>query len=219
MTFAALGLAAPLLQTLETLGYSTPTPVQEKTIPAVLAGRDAMAAAQTGTGKTAAFALPLLQKLAAMETPVGSNSTRALVLVPTRELAEQVHAAFREYGAGLSVSSYAAYGGVSLNPQMMRMRRGSAVLRLSPCSPQHSAVHHWKRANSPTKPIPGWLTSCTPCTRHSTSTSPCPTRSAIGGTQPAHNPVPRSDPMHELNEQHYLINKTYDEIRCGKRQF
>ncbi len=132
MTFAALGLAAPLLQTLETLGYSTPTPVQEQTIPAVLAGRDVMAAAQTGTGKTAAFALPLLHKLAAIETPTGSNSVRTLVLVPTRELAEQVHAAFREYGAGLSVSSYAAYGGVSLNPQMMRMRRGVDVLVATP---------------------------------------------------------------------------------------
>jgi len=132
MTFAELGLAAPLLQALETLGYKTPTPVQHKAIPPVLAGRDLMAAAQTGTGKTAAFALPLLHKLAADGKKAGSNSIRALVLVPTRELAEQVNASFREYGQGLSVSSYAAYGGVSINPQMMRLRRGVDVLVATP---------------------------------------------------------------------------------------
>ncbi len=132
MTFAELGLAAPLLQALETLGYQTPTPVQQKAIPPVLAGRDLMAAAQTGTGKTAAFALPLLHKLAADGKKVGSNAIRALVLVPTRELAEQVNASFREYGQGLSVSSYAAYGGVSINPQMMRLRRGVDVLVATP---------------------------------------------------------------------------------------
>ncbi len=132
MTFADLGLAAPLLQALDTLGYQTPTPVQEKAIPAVLAGRDLMAAAQTGTGKTAGFALPILQQLAASETKVGSNSIRALVLVPTRELAEQVNASFRDYGQGLPVSCYAAYGGVSINPQMMRLRRGVDVLVATP---------------------------------------------------------------------------------------
>ena len=132
MTFAELGLAAPLLQALETLGYQTPTPVQQQAIPPVLAGRDLMAAAQTGTGKTAAFALPLLHKLAADGNKVGSNAIRALVLVPTRELAEQVNASFREYGQGLSVSSYAAYGGVSINPQMMRLRRGVDVLVATP---------------------------------------------------------------------------------------
>ncbi len=132
MNFAELGLDAALLQTLESLGYKTPTPVQEKAIPAVLAGRDLMAAAQTGTGKTAAFALPLLQRLAAGADKVAANSVRALVLVPTRELAEQVHASFREYGEGLAVSTYAAYGGVSINPQMMRLRRGVDVLVATP---------------------------------------------------------------------------------------
>ena len=132
MTFAELGLAGPLLQTLETLGYQTPTPVQQQAIPPVLAGRDLMAAAQTGTGKTAAFALPLLHKLATDGNKVGSNAIRALVLVPTRELAEQVNASFRDYGQGLSVSSYAAYGGVSINPQMMRLRRGVDVLVATP---------------------------------------------------------------------------------------
>ena len=132
MTFAELGLAAPLLQALDGLGYQTPTPVQAQAIPAVLAGRDLMAAAQTGTGKTAGFALPLLQRLAADETKVGSNCIRALVLVPTRELAEQVNASFRQYGEHLAVGCYAAYGGVSINPQMMRLRRGVDILVATP---------------------------------------------------------------------------------------
>ena len=132
MTFAELGLSAPLLQALTSLAYETPTPIQEQAIPAVLAGRDLMAAAQTGTGKTAGFALPLLQRLAADENPVGSNSVRALVLVPTRELAEQVMASFRKYGEHTSLSCYAVYGGVSINPQMMRLRRGVDVLVATP---------------------------------------------------------------------------------------
>ena len=132
MSFADLGLSAPLLQALAQLGYPAPTPVQQQAIPGVLAGRDLMAAAQTGTGKTAAFALPLLQRLAGDEQRAGSNSIRALVLVPTRELAEQVMTSFRTYGEGLPVSCYAAYGGVSLNPQMMRMRRGVDILVATP---------------------------------------------------------------------------------------
>ena len=131
MTFAALGLAAPLLQALESLAYKTPTPVQAQAIPTVLAGRDLMAAAQTGTGKTAGFALPMLQRLSQGEK-AGSNAIRALVLVPTRELAEQVQSSIRQYGEHLSVSSYAAYGGVSINPQMMRLRRGVDILVATP---------------------------------------------------------------------------------------
>ncbi|HLA33240.1 MAG TPA: DEAD/DEAH box helicase [Rhodocyclaceae bacterium] len=130
--FAALGLIPSLLQTLDALGYKTPTPVQAQAIPAVLAGRNLMAAAQTGTGKTAGFALPLLQRLAAESTPVASNSVRALVLTPTRELAEQVLQSFRDYGQHLTVRSYAAYGGVSINPQMMRLRRGVDILVATP---------------------------------------------------------------------------------------
>lgn len=98
MTFSQLGLTAPLLQALDALGYQEPTPVQAQAIPAVLAGRDLMAAAQTGTGKTAGFALPLLQRLSESDEAVASNSIRALVLVPTRELAEQVMTSFRQYG-------------------------------------------------------------------------------------------------------------------------
>ncbi|WP_369989533.1 DEAD/DEAH box helicase [Pseudomonas xanthosomatis] len=132
MNFAKLGLIEPLLRTLQKLDYSTPTPVQAKAIPAVLAGRDLMAAAQTGTGKTAGFALPVLQRLALEGEKVAANSVRALVLVPTRELAEQVHANVREYAEDLPLSTYAVYGGVSINPQMMRLRRGVDLLVATP---------------------------------------------------------------------------------------
>ncbi|WPO99399.1 DEAD/DEAH box helicase [Pseudomonas sp. HR96] len=132
MTFASLGLIDPLLRALETLGYQTPTPVQAQAIPAVLAGRDLMAAAQTGTGKTAGFALPLLQRLAMEGPKVAANSTRALILVPTRELAEQVHANIVEYAEHLPLSTYAVYGGVSINPQMMKLRKGVDLLVATP---------------------------------------------------------------------------------------
>ena len=130
--FAALGLGEPLLRALASLGYANPTPVQAQAIPAVLAGRDLMAAAQTGTGKTAGFALPLLQRLAGEAAPVGANCARTLVLVPTRELAEQVHASFRRYGEHLPLRSLAAYGGVSINPQMMALRKGVDILVATP---------------------------------------------------------------------------------------
>ena len=132
MSFASLGLIDPLMRTLEALGYSTATPVQAQAIPPVLAGRDVMAAAQTGTGKTAGFALPLLQRLTMEGDQVGSNAVRVLVLVPTRELAEQVHESFREYGAGLPLRTHVAYGGVSINPQMMKLRKGLDVLVATP---------------------------------------------------------------------------------------
>lgn len=132
MTFASLGLIDPLLRALDALGYKTPTPVQAQAIPAVLTGRDLMAAAQTGTGKTAGFALPLLQRLTTEGPPVASNSVRALVLVPTRELAEQVHQSLREYGKNLPLRTHVAYGGVSINPQMMKLRKGLDVLVATP---------------------------------------------------------------------------------------
>jgi ATP-dependent RNA helicase RhlE len=131
-TFASLGLIDALLSALDTLGYKTPTPVQTQAIPAVLAGRDLMAAAQTGTGKTAGFALPLLQRLTMEGPQVASNSVRVLVLVPTRELAEQVHDSFREYGRNLPLRTHVAYGGVSINPQMMKLRKGLDVLVATP---------------------------------------------------------------------------------------
>jgi superfamily II DNA/RNA helicase len=132
MTFADLGLLPPLLRALDTQGYKTPTPVQRQAVPAVLAGRDLMAAARTGTGKTAGFALPLLQRLATEGAPVASNGVRAVVLVPTRELAEQVHASFRAYGQNLPLRTLAVYGGVSINPQMMKLRRGMDVVVATP---------------------------------------------------------------------------------------
>ncbi len=132
MTFAALGLIEPLQRTLAALGYPKPTPVQAEAIPAVLKGRDLMAAAQTGTGKTAAFALPLLQRLTLQGARVAGNSVRALVLVPTRELAEQVQQSVQAYGEGLPLRSYAVYGGVSINPQMMALRKGVDLLVATP---------------------------------------------------------------------------------------
>ena len=132
MSFASLGLIDPLVRTLGALGYQAPTPVQAQAIPAVLAGRDLLAAAQTGTGKTAGFALPILQNLTMQAQQVGANSVRALVLVPTRELAEQVHQSFAAYGAGLPLRTHVAYGGVSINPQMMKLRKGLDLLVATP---------------------------------------------------------------------------------------
>ncbi len=131
MTFLSLGLIDPLLRTLDALGYLKPTPVQAKAIPAVLAGRDLMAAAQTGTGKTAGFAVPLLQRLT-MEGQVAPQSVRVLVLVPTRELAEQVYGSFRTYGGNLPLRSFVAYGGVPIEPQLNKLRKGLDVLVATP---------------------------------------------------------------------------------------
>ena len=132
MNFASLGLIDPLLRAVDALGYQTPTPVQAQAIPAVLAGRDLMAAAQTGTGKTAGFALPLLQRLTMQGPQVAANSVRLLVLVPTRELAAQVYDSFCAYGQNLPLRTFVAYGGVSINPQMMKLRRGVDVLVATP---------------------------------------------------------------------------------------
>ena len=132
MTFLSLGLIDPLLRTLDALGYSTPTPVQAKAMPAVLAGRDLMAAAQTGTGKTGAFAIPLLQRLTMEGPQVAPKSVRVLVLVPTRELAEQVYRSFALYGGNLPLRSFVAYGGVAIEPQLSKLRKGLDVLVATP---------------------------------------------------------------------------------------
>jgi superfamily II DNA/RNA helicase len=131
MTFQSLGLIDPLLRTLDALGYKQPTPVQKQAIPAVLAGRDVMAAAQTGTGKTAGFALPILHRLT-MEGATAPQCVRALVLVPTRELAEQVYESFRSYGSNLPLRSAVAYGGVAIEPQITKLRKGLDVLVATP---------------------------------------------------------------------------------------
>jgi len=131
MSFASLGLIDQIVRTLDALAYHTPTAVQEQAIPAVLAGRDVMAAAQTGTGKTAGFTLPILQRLSKSGT-VSPNAVRALILVPTRELAEQVHESVRTYAEGLPLRTMVAYGGVSINPQMMSLRKGVDVMVATP---------------------------------------------------------------------------------------
>ena len=132
MTFSELGLAEPLLRAISEQGYSEPTPIQAQAIPVVLDGKDLMAAAQTGTGKTAGFTLPLLQRLMESQQRVNANGVRALVLTPTRELAAQVGESVRDYGKHLPLKSTVVFGGVSINPQMMAMRRGVDVLVATP---------------------------------------------------------------------------------------
>src|SRR5262245_40135205 len=124
--FAALGLEAALLTTLDTLGYEEPTPIQREAIPPLLAGRDLLGQAATGTGKTAAFALPLLQRL------TRDGKTRALVLVPTRELAMQVAEAVTRYGRGLGVTALPIYGGAPMPAQIKELKRGVAVVVSTP---------------------------------------------------------------------------------------
>ncbi|MEC8081564.1 MAG: DEAD/DEAH box helicase [Pseudomonadota bacterium] len=130
MSFSTLGLHADLLSVLDTLGYQTPTPIQQAAIPEVLAGHDVMAGAQTGTGKTAAFALPLIQRHLERET--SEKAIRALVLTPTRELAQQVHQSFVKYSQGLGLNAVVAYGGASINPQIDALNAGCDVLVATP---------------------------------------------------------------------------------------
>jgi len=130
-SFSSLGLSEPLLRAIAEKGYSTPSPIQAKAIPAALSGKDVMAAAQTGTGKTAGFTLPLLQRLAG-GSKVKANHIRALVLAPTRELAVQVAESVATYGKHLSLKSGVVYGGVKINPQMMKLRAGVDVLVATP---------------------------------------------------------------------------------------
>ncbi len=130
MSFDTLGLSPALLRALADAGYTTPTAVQTAAIPIVLSGRDLMAGAQTGTGKTAAFSLPLLQRLAADATP--QRRPRALVLTPTRELAAQVHDSLRTYGRHLGLRSTTVFGGVGMQPQVQALRRGVDILVATP---------------------------------------------------------------------------------------
>jgi ATP-dependent RNA helicase RhlE len=131
-SFSDLGLSSPLLRGLEAEGYSTPTPIQVKAIPHVLAGRDLFGCAQTGTGKTAAFALPLIERMLAAPRPRNQRGCRVLVLAPTRELAGQIHDSFRAYGRHADIASVAVYGGVGVRPQADALRRGVDVLVATP---------------------------------------------------------------------------------------
>lgn len=131
MGFASLGLSAPILDAVAKQGYENPSPIQLQAIPAVIAGKDVMAAAQTGTGKTAGFTLPLLEKLS-KGPKAKSNQARALILTPTRELAAQISESVMTYGKNLPLTSTVVFGGVKINPQMMRLRKGVDILVATP---------------------------------------------------------------------------------------
>lgn len=131
MSFTQLGLAEPLLKAIEKRGFTTPSPIQEKAIPVVLEGRDVLAAAQTGTGKTAGFGLPILQKLMHSDK-VAANNVKALILTPTRELAAQVEESIRHLGEFLPLKTACVFGGVGINPQMMKLRKGVDILIATP---------------------------------------------------------------------------------------
>jgi ATP-dependent RNA helicase RhlE len=132
MSFESLGLNAELLRAVSEKGYTTPSPIQQQAIPYVLEGRDIMGAAQTGTGKTAGFTLPLLQRLISEQPPKGQRPVRALILTPTRELAAQVAESVREYGKHLPLKSAVIFGGVKINPQIEKLRRGVDILIATP---------------------------------------------------------------------------------------
>ncbi|WP_312642121.1 DEAD/DEAH box helicase [Hydrogenoanaerobacterium sp.] len=132
MNFQDLQLIPPILRALQTQNYSEPTPIQAQAIPPVLAGRDVLGCAQTGTGKTAAFAIPILQKLSETSAPKGMRRIRALILTPTRELALQIYESFEAYGAHLKLRCCVIFGGVSQKPQEEQLRRGVDILVATP---------------------------------------------------------------------------------------
>ena len=134
MSFDTLGLSAELLRAVKEQGYDTPTPIQTLAIPVVLSGRDLQAAAQTGTGKTAGFTLPLLQRLQSSPGPAGGHRhpVRALILTPTRELAAQVSESVSNYGKHLRFPSAVIFGGVNINPQIEKLRRGVDIVIATP---------------------------------------------------------------------------------------
>ncbi len=131
MTFETLGLSKSIVKALVDKGYTAPSPIQEQTIPVILKGNDIMACAQTGTGKTAGFVLPMLQILSS-KPPAKSNRALALILTPTRELAAQIHENIVNYSKYEDISSAVVFGGVKINPQMMRLCRGVDILVATP---------------------------------------------------------------------------------------
>ncbi len=132
MSFDELGLSAELLRAVAARGYREPTPIQRQAIPPVLAGRDVLAGAQTGTGKTAGFTLPLLQRLQTRREGMPRRRVRALILVPTRELAAQVGQSVRDYGRNLPIRAVEIFGGVSINPQISALRQGVEIVIATP---------------------------------------------------------------------------------------
>jgi ATP-dependent RNA helicase RhlE len=131
MDFSTLGLCDSILSAVAKKGYQTPSPIQAQAIPAILNGDDVMAAAQTGTGKTAGFTLPILERLS-KGTPARANQVRALILTPTRELAAQVAQSVADYGKDINLRSAVVFGGVKINPQMMKLRKGADILIATP---------------------------------------------------------------------------------------
>jgi ATP-dependent RNA helicase RhlE len=130
--FTDLGLSETLLRAIAAEGYTTPTPIQVRAIPPIMAGRDLIGCAQTGTGKTAAFAVPLIERMLADRRPAGQRRCRTLVLAPTRELAGQINDGFRAYGKFAGLTSAVVYGGVSQRPQAAALQRGVDVLVATP---------------------------------------------------------------------------------------
>ena len=132
MQFSELGLIPPIAQAVAAEGYVTPTPIQAAAIPHVLAGRDLLGLAQTGTGKTAAFALPILQRLSHIAPGNGRRNIRCLVLTPTRELASQIGDSFRTYGKHLPLRYTVIFGGVGTEAQKQALRNGIDILVATP---------------------------------------------------------------------------------------
>lgn len=132
MKFSDLNLIPPILKAAAEAGYEEPSPIQQKAIPPVLAGRDLLGCAQTGTGKTAAFAMPILQRLAAAPAPSGGRPIRALILTPTRELALQIDESFAAYGRHMRLAHCVIFGGVNQNPQVARLKKGVDILTATP---------------------------------------------------------------------------------------
>lgn len=132
MQFKELNLISPLLAAVKAVGYTTPSPIQQKTIPLVLAGRDVLGCAQTGTGKTAAFALPMLQQLNSRPPRGKGHPIRALILTPTRELAIQIGENFDQYGGALPLKTAVIFGGVNQNPQVAQLKKGVDILVATP---------------------------------------------------------------------------------------
>jgi ATP-dependent RNA helicase RhlE len=132
MSFDKLGLLAELLRAIDEQGYREATPIQQQAIPLILAGQDILAGAQTGTGKTAGFTLPLLQRLQVSRSGEQSRRVRALILTPTRELAAQVGESVRDYGRHLPFKAAVVFGGVSINPQISKFRKGVDIVIATP---------------------------------------------------------------------------------------
>ncbi len=145
MTFDDFGLRAELLDAISASGYTTPTSIQQRAIPAILDGGDLLAAAQTGTGKTAAFTLPLLERLSAHDASgTKRRAVRLVVIAPTRELAAQIHESVKTYGRNLPLRSAVVFGGVGMQPQIDRLRKGVDILIATP----GRLLDHLKRGNA-----------------------------------------------------------------------